>query len=137
MHYWLLASILYVLSVGAVGVSAKLALRHVEWPVLFLSTAVMYFVLTVSLLVTGRVRWPDSLGVWSVLLIPTGVFPALSFIFLVTALNVQDASKVVPITASYPLLTAILSMMFLGERFTAGRVLGTLLIVGGAILVAR
>jgi transporter family protein len=51
------------------------------------------------------------------------------------ALRLGGASLVVPITATYPLVTAILSCALLQEGFTFRRFLGTALIVFGVWLV--
>ncbi len=51
------------------------------------------------------------------------------------ALRLGGASLVVPITATYPLVTAILSWALLQEAFTFPRLIGTVLIVTGVWLV--
>lgn len=47
------------------------------------------------------------------------------------ALKSGEASKIVPISASYPLVTALLSILLLKEDFTLSRLLGTVLVVAG------
>ncbi|MBM4331758.1 MAG: hypothetical protein FJ117_11135 [Deltaproteobacteria bacterium] len=51
------------------------------------------------------------------------------------ALRLGGASMVVPITATYPLITALLSWAILQESFTVTRLIGTALIVLGVWLV--
>ena len=51
------------------------------------------------------------------------------------ALQVSPSSKVVPLVATYPLITAILGVLILGEKFSWQRFLGTALIVLGVLLV--
>ncbi len=51
------------------------------------------------------------------------------------ALKSTEASRVVPIAGSYPLLAMIASIVFLGKQITLSKVIGTLLIVGGIILI--
>ena len=46
-------------------------------------------------------------------------------------LRIGPTSKVVPIAASYPLVTALLSVLILKEGITLDRVIGTVLIVSG------
>ena len=48
-----------------------------------------------------------------------------------TALKMEATSKIVPIAASYPLVTALLSILILREGVTLPRVIGTALIVIG------
>jgi transporter family protein len=52
-----------------------------------------------------------------------------------TALKLEATSRIVPIAASYPLVTAILSALILGEGLTLPRLIGTGLIVSGIWLV--
>jgi transporter family protein len=46
-------------------------------------------------------------------------------------LKIGATSKIVPIAASYPLVTAFLSVLILKEEVTLSRVIGTALIVSG------
>jgi transporter family protein len=51
------------------------------------------------------------------------------------ALKMEATSKVVPIAACYPLVTALLSVLILNEGLSVSRVIGTALIVSGIWLV--
>lgn len=51
------------------------------------------------------------------------------------ALKLEATSKIVPIAACYPLVTAMLSALILHEGFSFSRLLGTALIVSGIWLV--
>ncbi len=51
------------------------------------------------------------------------------------ALRIGATSKIVPIAACYPLVTALLSVLILHEGITLDRVIGTALIVSGVWLV--
>lgn len=137
MSYWLLASLGFVLAVGVVGITIKLSLRHVEWPFLVLSTTIMYLALSGILALNGSLKFPSSLGSWIIWVLITGVVSAGAFLLLVTALGKADASKVVPITAGYPMVTAVLAVIFLAEPLNLVRILGIALIVFGIILVSR
>ncbi len=53
-----------------------------------------------------------------------------------SALQKADASQVVPLTSTYPLVGALLAVSFLGESVTVPKVLGAVLIVGGIILLS-
>ena len=46
-------------------------------------------------------------------------------------------SKIVPIAASYPLITAVLSILVLGEQVTFQRMIGIILTIIGIILVKQ
>ena len=64
------------------------------------------------------------------------VNPVLGQLALFKALKFGEASRVVPIAASYPLVTVILAALFLGEKLTAPKVAGVLCIVVGIGLVS-
>jgi len=51
------------------------------------------------------------------------------------ALKMEATSKIVPIAACYPLVTALLSVFILKEGITLPRVIGTAMIVSGVWLV--
>jgi transporter family protein len=85
------------------------------------------------------------------------VLPALGYLFLLGALGVTlklalkdvagilifvaldrgPASQVVPVTAAYPVITLIGSALFLSERITVVRGIGTALVVVGVALLSR
>jgi drug/metabolite transporter (DMT)-like permease len=50
-------------------------------------------------------------------------------------LSGQKGGFCVPITATYPLVTALFAVLFLGEPLSPSRVLGALLIVAGVYFV--
>ncbi|MCB4791127.1 MAG: EamA family transporter [Elusimicrobia bacterium] len=51
------------------------------------------------------------------------------------ALQMDYTSRIVPIVATYPLITALLSVIFLGEALSLPRIVGIILIIAGIILV--
>ena len=73
-----------------------------------------------------------ALVIFSVTGIMAGLLGMITYFF---ALKNAPASEVVPIAATYPLVSAILSVLILGEHVTLVRFLGTVLIVLGIWLV--
>jgi transporter family protein len=51
------------------------------------------------------------------------------------ALKLGEASRVVPIVASYPMVTAIFSALLLGEKLTLMKFIGIILIIVGVFLL--
>jgi transporter family protein len=51
------------------------------------------------------------------------------------ALKLGEASRVVPIVASYPMMTAIFSALLLGEKLTLMKFIGIILIIVGMFLL--
>ena len=126
----------YLLAVGMVGISTKLALRQNNWPLLLVPTTAGYLILTIWFGLRGELRITPPFGGWIVFAVLTGVLVAGSFPMLMVALSRGDASRVVPITAAYPVFTAVLASIFLSESFSVARMAGTVLIVAGAVLVS-
>jgi len=71
-----------------------------------------------------------------ILFAATGIIAGLLAMFTYWgALKLGATSKIVPIAATYPLITAVISIVALGEHLTALRFAGITLIVGGVWLV--
>jgi transporter family protein len=131
---WLIPSLLYVLMVGGLGVTIKLATRHVTWQEVIVWTAIVYAVIAVAMITIGSV--PVRIGAGTIMAILSGVLAAGSLIVFFIALRHGAASKVVPITSAYPLVTLILSAIILAEHITVVRVFASLLVVGGVIMLS-
>lgn len=71
------------------------------------------------------------------LLISGAISGAFAMVLYFDSLKSIGASRAVAITAVYPMITAILSAIFLSEAFSARLVLGIVLIVLGIILVSE
>lgn len=59
----------------------------------------------------------------------------LAMVTYFSALKLGATSQIVPIAATYPLITAIICILFLGEQLTVIRILGTVFIIIGIWLV--
>lgn len=59
----------------------------------------------------------------------------LGQIFFYHALKSGDASRVVPVSGSYPLITFLLGVLILGEKFTLAKAGGVALVVVGVFLL--
>lgn len=131
---WLIPSLLYMLMIGALGVTTKLALRHLSWQEVIIWTAIVYAVIAVVMLVGGIAS--VRVGAGTVMGIVSGLLAAGGLIVFFIALRHGAASKVVPITSAYPLVTLVLSAIVLAEHITALRVFASLLVVGGVVLLS-
>lgn len=94
-------------------------------------------VLVVVMMVTGRIKDLIAVDVKGLLLFASsGILAGLLGMWTYFgALKLQPASKIVPIVAAYPLVTALLSIFILKEGVTLTRILGTILIIMGIWLV--
>jgi bacterial/archaeal transporter family protein len=130
---WVIPAAAFVVVIGLLGVTTKLALRHVTWPVIIVWTAIFYAVLSVILLITGaEIPWNEGTG----LAILSGFMAATSLSLLFLALSIGDASRVVPAAAAYPAVTVIAAAILLNESLTIPRVAGTAIVVTGVILIS-
>jgi len=94
-------------------------------------------ILLIFITVTGKVREILSVDLKSLVIFSVSGFMAglLGMWTYFGALKLGATSKVVPIAATYPLVTAILSVIILKEGVTPARLVGTLLIISGIWLV--
>ena len=83
--------------------------------------------------VTGRITQVFRADLKTIVIFSTTGFMAglLGMITYFLALKKGATSQIVPLAATYPLFTAILSVLILGERVTPLRLFGTFLIVAG------
>ena len=130
---WLVPAIGYVLALGALGVTSKLALETLTWQQLLPWTLLAYGVAVTVLLAMGQtdLRWHSGSG-WAV---ATAALAVGSLILLFVALGLGEASKVVPVTAAYPAATVVLAALFLGENISLARVAGMLMVIAGVVVL--
>ena len=131
---WLVPSVVYVLLVGALGVTGKLALRTLHWPDLILWTGIGYIVVAGILLVRGQTALRVVTGSgWAA---ASGALAIGGLVALYLALGAGDAGRVVAFSAAYPAVTLILGALFLSESLTVGRAVGACLIMAGVVVVS-
>ena len=135
MDGWIAPTIGYIVLLGASGVTAKLALRTITWEQLVLWVPVLYFVIALGLVLFKGTSFPlGGGGAWAVAT-AFGVSSALILFFY--ALTKGPASQVTPATSAYPIVTVIGSAVFLSEKLTLVRGLGTALVVAGVVLLSK
>lgn len=83
---------------------------------------------------TGSISEVDTK---SVLLVMAGGLLAgfVGQIFYYSALKAGEASVVVPVAATFPLVALVISVAFLGEAFTWQKLSGVLFVVTGVVLL--
>ncbi len=89
-------------------------------------------------LLTGRFSEVAATPVWAVTLaiLAAVIGPILGQVAYYLALAVDEASRVVPVTSAYPIVLAILSFAFLGEKLTWTKGTGIVLVVVGILLLS-
>jgi transporter family protein len=76
-------------------------------------------------------KWGPIFVVSSVIVSMAGVF------FYLRALSGGEAGRIVPLSSTYPFITFVLAVAFLGESFTLNKLIGTLLLSGGIYFISK
>jgi bacterial/archaeal transporter family protein len=134
MSGWVLPAVLYVLFLGASGVTTKLALRTITWEQMVLWVPIAYIGIAIVLLATGTRLPLGTGGGWAAV---TAVLVSAALVLFFIALTHGEASTVVPVTSVYPVVTLIGAALFLSEKITLVRGAGTALVVAGVVLLSR
>lgn len=105
--------------------------------VLTVRSLVVSTTLVVIVLLTGHLREVGTVDTSLFVLIAVGgLLSGLAGLFIYFWALKQDlASTVVPVAGSYPLVAAVLGILFLGEPISFQRLLGASLVVLGVLLV--
>ncbi len=133
MAGWLLPTLAYIVIIGVAGITTKLALRTIEWQQMVYWVPLAYVVLIVPLWLVYQKPFTLEAGGWAGL---TAIFMALGLIVFFLALSKGDASLVVPTSSAYPVIALIGSAIFLAESITVPKVIGTLLVIAGVIVIS-
>ena len=134
---WKLYALLSALFAALTAIFAKLGVRNIDSD---LATAIRTTI--VLALTWGIVLVSDKMqslrtsgtGTW-VFLILSGIATGLSWLFYFKALQIGDASKVVPLDKLSIVFTIILAVIILKEPLTMKVVVGASLITAGAIIM--
>jgi uncharacterized membrane protein len=131
---WIPPTLAYVVLLGAAGVTAKLALRTITWQQLILWVPLFYIAFSV-VFVSGGTRFPLGIGgAWAA---ATAFCASSALVLFLYALTKGPASQVTPASSAYPIVTVVGSALFLSEKLTLIRGVGTALVVAGVVLLSR
>jgi transporter family protein len=122
---------------GVWGLSSKLSNVHNAPVFVTLATNILYALFSIPLLWKLKedstpINWSFSAISWIVL---TGVVGVSSKLVFNQALSKSPASTVIPATSIYPIVTAVLAVLFLKEKITMVQGAGMLLCMAGVYLV--
>lgn len=103
----------------------------------FIRTIPIAFFAMLGVLVMGKLGEVASVDLKSALFVGAGGLVAglLGQLAFYSALKGGEASVVVPVAATYPLVALLVSVLFLGEAFTMQKLAGIALVVGGVVLL--
>jgi drug/metabolite transporter (DMT)-like permease len=132
---WIPPTLGYILLLGAAGVTAKLALRTITWQQLVLWVPLLYLVYCTIFVATSGTRFPlGAGGAWAA---ATAFCASSALVLFLYALTKGPASQVTPASSAYPIVTVVGSALFLAEKITPIRGVGTALVVAGVVLLSR
>lgn len=122
-----LTSILAKIGIGEVNSNLATAIRTIvvvlmAWGIVFMTNA------QCGLSEIGRKSW--------IFLILSGLATGTSWLCYYKALQMGDASRVVPIDKLSVVITLVLAVIFLHEEFTVKSAIGAVLITAGTIILA-
>ncbi len=134
---WLIYAFLSAFFAAITAILAKIGIKDVDSN---LATAIRTVVILLFafgiVLYQGTFRQLATLSRFSLLfLILSGIVTGLSWLFYFKALQVGNASQVAPIDKLSLALTVILAVVILKEKATFSVILGSVLMVIGAIIV--
>ncbi|MBF7082457.1 EamA family transporter [Desulfallas sp. Bu1-1] len=125
---------------GLAPVFAKIGLIKAD-P--FIGLALRTFVISGIILLygilTGKLGGLAQLDFRSaVFLAGEGIFASLlGHLAYYHALKLDETSRIVPIVAAFPLVTVAMALLFLGEKFSWYKLVGTLFIIAGILLIKK
>ena len=132
---WLLYGLLTLILWGIWGFILKIATQYVEWYQYYTYGTIIPIILSIALIYIYR----GSLAIGSrefTVVILASLAGSLGYITFVIALKYGSASVIVPLSALYPAITAILAYLFLKEKLMTHQWLGIALAVLSIILLS-
>lgn len=133
---WLTYSIFVIVGWGFWGFFSTLASRSIgSYEAVVYATVGSVFVVFVMLFFKGVPLVSHTGGVLSAFI--AGVFATLSALPYIAALSKGKATVVVPLVALYPIITLVLTFLFLGEAITLRQGVGIVLALLAMVLLGR
>jgi transporter family protein len=124
---------------GLTAILGKVGVEEINSNLATLIRTVVIFAM-ITLVVTWRHEWepPDKLSHRGMLfLCLSGVATGLSWLCYYRALQMAEASRVAPIDKLSIVFVLVLGWLFLGEALTWRVWLGSALVVGGVLILAK
>ena len=135
---WLVYALLSAIFAALVSILAKIGMQNINSN-LAVAIRTIVVLITAWMLVFAIGKHGDISSLtqknW-IFLILSGFATALSWLFYFKALQIGEASKVIPVDKMSVVFGIVLAFMFLNETITLKTILGGILIVLGTIILA-
>lgn len=134
---WILFALLSAFFAALTSILSKVGIKNVNSN---LGTAIRTVVILIMawgiVFLTGKQKEISNISQKSLLfLVLSGIATGLSWLFYFKALQVGEASKVVPVDKLSIVITMILAFFFLGEEMTTKTLVGGILITAGTLVL--
>jgi transporter family protein len=135
---WIVFSLLAALAAAIVVTLSKAGIKDIDSSLGFAIQSILIIIVAWSVVAfQGSYSEISKIpGRTWIFLVCAGVVTCLSSLFSFYALKLGDASRVAPIERSSLILSIFFAVIFLKEKITLQIVLGALLMVAGAIIIA-
>ena len=134
---WMVFAVLSALFAALTSILAKIGIDGVNSNLATaIRTVVVVIMAWVMVFITHAQGGISSIGKKSwIFLILSGLATGASWLCYYKALQIGDASKVVPIDKLSVVITLVLAFVFLKEEFTAKSLIGCILITAGTLIM--
>ena len=134
---WMVFAVLSALFAALTSILAKIGIDGVNSNLsTAIRTVVEVIMAWVMVFITHAQGGISSIGKKSwIFLILSGLATGISWLCYYKALQIGDASKVVPIDKLSVVITLVLAFVFLKEEFTAKSLIGCILITAGTLIM--
>ena len=134
---WVVYALLSALFAALTSILAKIGINGVDSNLATAIRTVVVLVMAWGLVfMTGVQKQISNIGARSWLfLVLSGIATGLSWLFYYRALQMGDASRVVPIDKSSVVISMVLAFVVLKEQFTWQSIVGGLLITAGTFVL--
>jgi transporter family protein len=133
---WYVYAVLTVVIWGLWGVCSKIAANYAKprQALLFQTAGILVFALVVLALEKFRIEWNAAGFSWAAL---GGFLVFVGFLTFFAALDQGKASTVVTLSALYPLVTILVSILFLHEKLSTRQGVGIVVALIASVLLAE
>ncbi len=135
MQAWLLYSLLCLILWGLWGFALKIAYQNLSWTQTYFLSSLASFTFMLVIILYYRIKLPP-MNTAAIAAIIAGIFGGAGYLFFVKALEQGKASIVIPLTALYPAITAIIALVVLREKISFYQGIGILLAILASILLS-
>ncbi len=135
LHEWIVPAILTLVLWGLWGYILKIAGTRLDWREVYFMSSLASFTLALMFYLYSK-GFSLGLNIYALYAALAGIMGGLGYLTFMVAVSRGKASIIIPLTALYPAITAILAVLFLGEKLKPTQLIGIILALIAGILVS-